>query len=83
MLKPPVCDFSRYPPESAGRLLTCRVPVVSREATIAAVERLLLTHAREFESISYVYVVDAAGRLKGCSPSRRSSSRRSDARWRR
>ncbi|MEJ5330815.1 MAG: magnesium transporter [Desulfobaccales bacterium] len=65
MLKPPVCDFSRYPPESAGRLLTCQVPVVSQEATIAAVERLLLTHARDFESISYVYVVDEAGCLTG------------------
>lgn len=65
MLKPPARDFSRYPPESAGRLLTCRVPVVLQAATIAEVERLLLTHAREFESISYVYVVEERGCLTG------------------
>ncbi len=54
-----------YPPESAGRVMTVHVPVVSPESTVADIERLLLKKARDFESISYVYVVDARHRLVG------------------
>jgi magnesium transporter len=54
-----------YPPESAGRVMTARVPVVHTEATIADIEKLLLKNAKAFDSISYVYVVDQTGRLQG------------------
>ena len=65
MLQPPSCDHLAFPPESAGRVMTCCVPMVSLEATIADIERLLLQHARDFESINYVYLVDQDGRLAG------------------
>ncbi|MCL6621962.1 MAG: magnesium transporter [Syntrophobacterales bacterium] len=67
MEKPRPCDPARFPPESAGRIMTCQVPVVTREATIAEVERLLLTRARDFDSLNYIYVVDAGGCLAGVS----------------
>ncbi|MGQ9688877.1 MAG: magnesium transporter [Desulfobaccales bacterium] len=54
-----------YPPETAGRVMTVRVPVVRPEATLADIERLLLKQAKAFDSISYVYVVDQTGRLQG------------------
>jgi len=54
-----------YPPESAGRAMTTRVPVAAPEATIADIERMLLQRAQEFESIQYVYLVNQAGRLVG------------------
>jgi len=65
MLQPRSCDHLAFPPESAGRVMTCCVPMVSLEATIADIERLLLKHARDFESINYVYIVDQDGRLAG------------------
>ena len=52
-------------PESAGRLLTSRIPVVPFEATIADVERMLVQKHGNFDTISYIYVVDRAGVLMG------------------
>lgn len=58
-------DPQHYPPESAGRVMTVHVPTVPPSSTMADIERLLLKKARDFESISYVYVVEARGRLVG------------------
>lgn len=56
---------AHHPPESAGRILTARIPVVSLEATIADIERLLVNKHSQFDSINYIYVVDRAGVLCG------------------
>ncbi len=54
-----------YAPETAGSVMTGRVPTVPPEASMADIERLLLKRARDFDSISYVYLVDSRGRLHG------------------
>ncbi len=65
MMHPLPCDQTAFPPESAGRVMTCQVPVALPSASIADLERLLLRHARDFESIHNVYLVDQVGRLAG------------------
>ena len=62
-MQPPAS--AHHPPESAGRILTARIPVVSLEATIADIERLLVNKHSQFDSINYIYVVDRAGVLCG------------------
>lgn len=54
-----------YPPESAGRLLTTRIPVVSLEATLADVERLLIQKHSNFDAVNYFYVLDRESVLCG------------------
>lgn len=54
-----------FPPETAGRLMTGKVPQVSSDTSIGEVEQLLLDHIRDFDSINYVYVVDESKKLKG------------------
>lgn len=54
-----------YPHQSAGQLATTRVPIVGETATVADVEALLLEHAENFDTINYIYLVDAAQRLVG------------------
>lgn len=44
---------------------TERVPTVAVEATVGDVERLLLDSAKHFDSIHYVYVLDAEKKLQG------------------
>ena len=51
--------------ESAGRILTSRIPVVALEATIADVERLLTQKHSQFDPINYIYVIDRSGVLMG------------------
>lgn len=54
-----------FPPESAGRLMTTRVPVVNLKATMATIEKLLNQEMKKLETINYVYVVDQKNKLKG------------------
>lgn len=56
---------SGYPEESAGRLMTVNVPVVHEDATIGDIERTLLKKGNRFETINYIYLVDAQNKLKG------------------
>lgn len=58
-------DQDSYPPKSAGRLVSTAFPVVSDTATIGTVEQYLLQNAKRLDSMNYVYVVDAAGQLRG------------------
>lgn len=51
--------------DSAGRLMTDKVPIVSPENTIRTVEEYLLKNVRNLESINYVYVLSKSGLLKG------------------
>jgi magnesium transporter len=57
--------MSLYPKDSAARKLTKAVPVVGLGETVAQVETLLRSRATEFDTINYVYVVDAAKKLVG------------------
>ena len=55
----------RYPKNSAGALMTDRVPVTVFDASILDIERYLKRKKSELESINYIYVVDKADTLKG------------------
>lgn len=54
-----------YPKHSAGRLMTAAVPVVTTTATVAAAKQILLKNAATYETINYIYLVDAALKLVG------------------
>jgi magnesium transporter len=54
-----------YPKDSAGRLAVASVPVVSDEATVASVRRLLEEKVSTYSTINYVYVLDLQRRLVG------------------
>ncbi len=54
-----------YPPETAGRLMTGKIPVVSEAATINDVRQLLFEKSGKLETLNYIYVVDSKGKLKG------------------
>lgn len=58
-------DNELYPPETAGRVMTNRVPVASPDATVADIERILLQQASHFESMGYIYIVDGGHKLVG------------------
>jgi magnesium transporter len=58
-------QFSHLPTKSAARIATADVPIVSPDAIIADVEALLTKRTKDFETINYVYVVDADQSLKG------------------
>ena len=54
-----------FPPESAARLMTAKVPLVDSDATIAGIEKMLLEKIKELETINYIYIVDKNKKLKG------------------
>lgn len=54
-----------FPLESAGRLMTDKVPIATIDTTIAEIENLLLKKTKEFETINYIYIVDEDKKLKG------------------
>lgn len=54
-----------FPPRSAGELMVTNIPTIGEAATIAEVETLLLKRVAEFETIHYIYVVDAREKLTG------------------
>lgn len=52
-------------PESAGRLMTNKVPIADAKMTIADIKKMLLNKTKDFETINYIYVVDKNKKLKG------------------
>ncbi len=56
---------SSYQQKTAAACVTTDVPVVSPKATIREVTNLLTKHAKNYKSISYVYLVDAKRTLQG------------------
>lgn len=52
-------------PKTAGRLMNENIPVIHPAATIAEVERLLLTNASKLETINYIYVINAEHHMVG------------------
>ena len=57
----------QYPPETAGRLMLDRssVPYVQKGTTLPRLRELLDAKSSTYETINYIYVVDAKSRLKG------------------
>lgn len=51
--------------ESAGRLMTSRVPTIHGTATVSEVEQLLLCEGKNFETINYIYILNEDKHLKG------------------
>ena len=58
-----------YPPDTAGGMMSTRYVSVPEVVTVERALQLLRGHAR-IESINYVYVVDAGGKLTGTLPVR-------------
>ena len=54
-----------YPKDSAGRLMTAAVPVVSKETTVGEIESLLRSSALTFETVNYIYVINGHNELIG------------------
>lgn len=53
------------PPDSAGKKMTAKIPVVTTKEKISDVRNLLFERTDEFETINYVYVVSKNKVLKG------------------
>jgi magnesium transporter len=53
----------KWPPESAGALMTRKVPTVGKELSLAEVKDYLVSRIYEFDSINYIYVLDEVGNL--------------------
>jgi magnesium transporter len=54
-----------YPKDSAGRLMTTAVPVVSKDTSVSEVESLLRSSALTFETVNYIYIVNSHHELIG------------------
>lgn len=54
-----------YPSDSAGRIMTSKVPVVDEEASISDAEKILLKESLDFDTINYIYVTNKSKKLKG------------------
>lgn len=52
---------------SAGARMTTRIPRVLPSETVAGVQQLLREHSRSFDTINYIYVIDAGGKFIGLS----------------
>ncbi len=57
--------FGHLSADSAGRILTDKVPTILRDATIGEVEALLLKEVKNFDNINYVYILDSRNQLAG------------------
>ena len=55
----------RYPKNSAGALMTDKVPIAFLTSTILEVEKYLKRKKDKLESINYIYTIDKSGILKG------------------
>lgn len=58
-------DNMLYPAETAGRLMTNKVPSVPETANINDIEKVLLKDTKEFNTVNYIYVVSKTNKLKG------------------
>ncbi|RPH34431.1 magnesium transporter, partial [bacterium] len=52
-----------YPPDSVGRLMTPEYIAVREDWTVGEVLDYIRAHAKEIESLDYIFVVDKRGRL--------------------
>jgi magnesium transporter len=54
-----------YPKDSAGRLLTAKVPTISETATVGEGRHLLQHAAEQFDTVNYLYLVNSHRHLTG------------------
>jgi len=57
--------MDKYPHKTAGRIMTDKVPAVGDNSTVGDVEALLIRESANFETINYVYLLDAGKKLSG------------------
>ncbi len=57
--------MTSFAPETAGALLNTAVPVVGNTATVTYVRRVLERQIDTWQTINYIYVVDAGSKLVG------------------
>lgn len=58
-------EVKHYPKDSAGRLLTARVPTVDATATAQEVRRYLDQQAGDFDTVNYIYLLGHGRELVG------------------
>ncbi len=80
----PVFQLLRYPPDSAGGIMSDRFIALREEMTVEEARNLLRTHAEEerAEDVGYLYVTDTNQRLVGVVTLRDLVFRRSDRKLR-
>ncbi len=54
-----------FPPDTAGRGMVTDIPVFRPDSKVKEVRQILFDHAREYDSVNYVYVVDENWALLG------------------
>jgi magnesium transporter len=54
-----------YPPESVGRQMTSKVPLVRGSQTAREILEHLTLHARDYDTVNYIYVATPKDRIKG------------------
>ena len=58
-------DISLLPSDTAGTRITTKFISVQNKETIGTIRSMLISKAKEFEVIDYLYVVDYEGVLQG------------------
>jgi magnesium transporter len=63
----PVTEMLSYPPESAGGIMSDRFIALREDLSIGAAQKMLQgrEEERDGQQVAYMYVVNAAGKLKG------------------
>ena len=54
-----------YPPKTAGRLMTIKIPKIKNNITISDIEKFLVKETKNLETINYIYIIDSNEKLKG------------------
>lgn len=63
--QPTAYTQSKFPPESAGRLMHSNVPMVREDETVGGAVNMLFKNTADFETVNYIYVVNISGELTG------------------
>lgn len=61
----PTQKKTTYPPETAGRLITTRVPTAFLGTKIGQLENCLRKNTEQWETINYIYILNYHNELKG------------------
>jgi magnesium transporter len=61
----PPAPHSVYPPDSAGSQMSSDVPIARQEDTLETVTQELFSRAKDFASVSYIYIIDRDNKLTG------------------
>jgi magnesium transporter len=58
-------DHMQFPKHSAGRIMSCKVPMFSMNHDLGTLRELFSKHVKEYETINYIYLLDAEEKLAG------------------